>query len=161
MNKTRNYQLNQWELHDRVMMQDFNADNAKIDAALKAEADARAAADAAIKAEFAKFGNCRVEAFTYTGTGIKGTEQTRRIAFAARPVWMVIMGGGNILWASGMTERQLFLGRYAGVNNQLTLTNTDLKWEGNTAVLGSADPATRMDSSGTYGVIALFAEDAK
>ena len=47
MNKTEHYNLNQWELHDRVMMQDFNADNAKIDAALKAEADARAAAVAA------------------------------------------------------------------------------------------------------------------
>ena len=36
MNQTSNYQLNQWQLHDRVMMQDFNADNAKIDAALHA-----------------------------------------------------------------------------------------------------------------------------
>ena len=40
MNYTGNYQLNQWEKTDRVLMDDFNADNAKLDAALKANADA-------------------------------------------------------------------------------------------------------------------------
>ena len=34
MNKTEHYQLTQWELHDRVIMDDFNDNNAKIDAAL-------------------------------------------------------------------------------------------------------------------------------
>ena len=34
MTKTTNYQLNQWAKTDRLMMDDFNADNAKIDAAL-------------------------------------------------------------------------------------------------------------------------------
>ena len=47
MTKTTNYQLNQWAKPDRVMMDDFNADNAKIDAALKANADAIAAETAA------------------------------------------------------------------------------------------------------------------
>ena len=40
MNKTQNYKLNQWEKSDRVLMEDFNADNAKIDAAIH-EADSR------------------------------------------------------------------------------------------------------------------------
>jgi len=35
-NFTPNYQLNQWEPDDRVLRTDFNADNAKIDAALGA-----------------------------------------------------------------------------------------------------------------------------
>ena len=39
-NQTTNYQLNQWEPTDQVLRTDFNADNAKIDAALKANADA-------------------------------------------------------------------------------------------------------------------------
>ena len=43
MTKTTNYQLNQWAKSDRVMMDDFYADIAKIDAALKANADAIAA----------------------------------------------------------------------------------------------------------------------
>ena len=34
MNQTPNYQLNQWEQTDRIQMEDFNADNAKIEAAL-------------------------------------------------------------------------------------------------------------------------------
>ena len=38
-NYTTNYQLNQWAKSDRIMMDDFNADNQKIDAALKAVAD--------------------------------------------------------------------------------------------------------------------------
>ena len=34
MTKTTNYQLNQWERTDRIMMDDFNADNQKLEAAL-------------------------------------------------------------------------------------------------------------------------------
>ena len=34
MNQTTNYQLNQWEPGDRVTRADFNADNARLDAAL-------------------------------------------------------------------------------------------------------------------------------
>ena len=64
MTKTTNYQLNQWAKSDRVMMDDFNADNAKIDAALKANADTAAAASAAV----ALCGNCKIEISTYTGT---------------------------------------------------------------------------------------------
>lgn len=63
MNKTENYQLNQWELADRIRMEDFNGDNAKIDAALKSQAEAlaaettaREAADATLRNE-----NCWVK----------------------------------------------------------------------------------------------------
>ena len=34
MNYTENYQLNQWEQTDRVLMEDFNADNQRLDSAL-------------------------------------------------------------------------------------------------------------------------------
>ena len=37
---TTNYQLSQWETTDRILMSDFNTDNSKIDAALKAQSDA-------------------------------------------------------------------------------------------------------------------------
>lgn len=50
MNKTANFQLNQWEKTDRIMMEDFNRDNAAIDAALKSNADAVAAETAAREA---------------------------------------------------------------------------------------------------------------
>ena len=35
MYKTDHFQLNQWEKPDRVLMEDFNADNARLDAALQ------------------------------------------------------------------------------------------------------------------------------
>ena len=34
MEQTANFALNQWNKNDRIMMEDFNADNAKIEAAL-------------------------------------------------------------------------------------------------------------------------------
>lgn len=34
MQQTERYQLNQWEQTDRILMEDFNNDNAKIEAAL-------------------------------------------------------------------------------------------------------------------------------
>ena len=47
-NHTTNYDLNQWAGTDKLLRTEFNADNAKIDAALKANADAIALkADAA------------------------------------------------------------------------------------------------------------------
>ena len=36
MNQTANYGLNQWDEQDRILREDFNADNAKIEAALAA-----------------------------------------------------------------------------------------------------------------------------
>ena len=48
--QTPNYNLNQWSKDDRVLMEDFNADNAKIDAAIGAVA-AKAASLAAEKAD--------------------------------------------------------------------------------------------------------------
>ena len=56
MNKTANFQLNQWEKTDRIMMEDFNRDNAAIDAALKGNADAVAAETAARKAADTELG---------------------------------------------------------------------------------------------------------
>lgn len=50
MQKTENYQLNQWDKTDRIQMEDFNADNAKIEAALAAEAGSRASLEQAVAA---------------------------------------------------------------------------------------------------------------
>ena len=47
-NHTPNFNLCQWEADDKVLRSDFNADNQKIDAALKANADAIGAAETAL-----------------------------------------------------------------------------------------------------------------
>ena len=68
MNKTANFQLTQWEKTDRIMMEDFNRDNAAIDAALKSNADKAAALQTAL----AGAGNCSMETQSYTGNGKYG-----------------------------------------------------------------------------------------
>ena len=67
-NHTTNYDLNQWEATDKVLRTDFNEDNAKIDAALKANADAIAAEAAAREAgdETVAAGNCWVKVLDAT-----------------------------------------------------------------------------------------------
>ena len=48
MKQTNHFQLNQYEAADRIQHSDFNSDNQKIDAALKANADAVAAVQTAV-----------------------------------------------------------------------------------------------------------------
>ena len=51
MEQTSKYGLSQWDAADRILREDFNADNAKIEAAL------------------ANAGNCKVATGSYVGTG--------------------------------------------------------------------------------------------
>ena len=77
MTKTTNYQLNQWAKSDRVLMEDFNSDNAKIDAALAAKS--------------------RVITGTYTGTG----KDNREIALGTRPKAVLVCTEYGVMWTSG------------------------------------------------------------
>lgn len=69
MKKTAQFGLNQWEMSDRIQMQDFNRDNAAIEAALGTR-------------------NCRFYTASYTGDG----EATKTWTFPAKPVLVVIIG---------------------------------------------------------------------
>ena len=66
MIQTANYQLSQWESTDRILMADFNTDNQKIDAALKANAEAIAAEAEARNAAIAAEESARLAQPTYT-----------------------------------------------------------------------------------------------
>ena len=77
MNKTANFQLTQWEKTDRILMEDFNRDNAAIDAALKANADKAAALQTAL----AGAGNCGIAVTGYTGAGAYGAENANMLSF--------------------------------------------------------------------------------
>ena len=57
MLQTTNYKLSQWEPEDRILRADFNGDNAKLDGALKVNADAIAAEQRARQAETAALAN--------------------------------------------------------------------------------------------------------
>ena len=87
-NQTPNYALNQWERDDRILMDDFNADNTKIDAAIKAEAEARTAETAALAG---KLGNCKVVLRTYVGNGTYSNTSPTGISFDGPPPTLVFL----------------------------------------------------------------------
>lgn len=97
MNKTPNYQLNQWDKSDRIQMEDFNADNAKLEAALAQETAARAAADtnlqssmnAAISALETSIANNSLKVKTGTFTG-DGTSSTRTFELGVKPKLLIL-----------------------------------------------------------------------
>lgn len=85
MKQTANYQLNQWEGTDRVSRADFNADNAKIDAAIKAAADSGA----------------NIACSSYTGDG--EALRTINLGFTPRAVLVCNRSGAMYLRATGGT----------------------------------------------------------
>lgn len=91
MTQTSNYGLSQWEKADRIQMEDFNSDNAKIDAALKASVDAVASHTTAL----AKLGNCQVAYGVYTGTGTYGSSNRTRLNFDAKPLLVLVQEANN------------------------------------------------------------------
>ena len=97
MNKTANFQLTQWEKTDRIMMEDFNRDNAAIDAALQSNADKAAALQTAL----ASCGNCRITISNYKGTGTLGEAHPTSLTFAEPPLLVFILGPESGFMARG------------------------------------------------------------
>ena len=77
MTKTTNYQLNQWAKSDRIMMDDFNADNQKIDAALA--------------------GGAKIATGSYTGTGKYGASHPNTLTFDFAPKFIYVYRSGSYL----------------------------------------------------------------
>jgi len=75
MNYTENYQLPQWEKSDRIMMEDFNDQNSKLESALNLLAT----------------GQPKLIYGTYKGAG--DTAQTVTVGF--QPVWVIIARPSN------------------------------------------------------------------
>lgn len=166
MNHTQNYQLSQWEMSDRIRMEDFNADNAKLDAALKAHEDAiaarattaalsaetaaRTSAVNALNAAVAKLGNCQLYCGTYTGTG-KGTSMSdpRTYTFP-HPPRMVVLSSGNATfwWAYGAT---------AAINVEVRTPMVIQQTGENTVSWWCSNAGYTMDAAGTtYTIMALL-----
>ena len=93
MKQTEHYGLNQWELADRIRMEDFNGDNEKVDAALKGQAEALAAETAAreeLAAAVAACGNCKIAYGTYTGNGNYGSDHPNCLTFPFEPKLVIV-----------------------------------------------------------------------
>ena len=158
MNQTSNYQLNQWDPEDRILRTDFNEDNAKLDAALKAnasaissEASTRSSAVNALTNKLNKKGNCRVEIMTYVGTGTSGSENPSSLTFSARPVLFFIGGDGGGVGYNVRGNDKLYV---RPGNSAYTCSGS---WSGNTYSWYNSEIRYQLNESGTtYTVVAFF-----
>ena len=163
-NYTTNYNLCQWEPTDQVQRTDFNADNAKLDAALadlaedvagKAEQTDLSAlqavvsgkADQSTVSDLTSTRNCRVYYKTYTGSGSGNCSFT----FPAKPMIVMVMGGGYWLCLlQGQSEGQ-------SRNAVTRSTYIDTVWSGNSVTWSINDvdlQCNRKDT--TYSLVAVL-----
>lgn len=94
---TKNYALPKWKKSDFIQMDDFNDAFAKLDTALKAEADARAAADSTaskalstLEQTVTKSKLCRIKYGSYTGNGKSGKANPNTLSCDFYPVLLII-----------------------------------------------------------------------
>ena len=114
MQHTQNYQLSRWEKDDRIMMEDFNADNAKLDAALSAKADAEDATALAesVNAALGSGGhNCLIIRGSYTGTGTYGAASPTSLTTGFAPVLVIVQNTENVGYDPAILIRGMTVGR--------------------------------------------------
>ncbi len=152
MKQSSNYQLNQWEKTDRIQMEDFNGDNAKVDAALKAQKDDMVALSAAM----ALCGNCKMSLTTYTGTGTSGSGNTTVIDFGTVPDVFFIVGDQAMVTGRGGVASPLLISDDATYSGCFVGMAT-ASWNGSKLSLtNSVNARYQMNSSGkVYWVLAL------
>ena len=126
MTYTQNYQLPQWVKSDRIMMDDFNDANAKIDAALKSQADSLAGLETALTGGLAAKGNCQIYTGSYVGNGKYGANNRNTFTFPGKPLVVLIADpvDGYVLWAAQGVQQTY---AYTSQGSILNLT-----WSGNT-----------------------------
>ena len=147
MNQTTNYQLSQWESTDRILMEDFNSDNAKLDGLLAELEDRTATLESAAQG----FGNCQLYFQTYTGNGAT----SRTFTFPKQPKLVMLRTSGYMTVASaGDTEAACFATNGAGGRGTAS-------WSGTSVTLSFSGAQHLCNSPGYAGaVIALIAADA-
>ena len=156
MGKTANYGLPKWEKSDFIKMDDFNGAFANIDAALKAEADARAekadgAAIAALQKSIGTVGEtCRIVYGSYVGDGRVGENQPVSLSFDFYPAAVLVTansGGLPAVFIHGCTRAQS-PNRY---DMTVSWTDNGLNWSFN----GSSGYDVLNGSGATYYYVAL------
>ena len=167
-NYTSNYNLCQWAASDKVLRTEFNADNAKIDAALASKAeksvvtalqtgkasqtalDALSATVSGHTAQLAKTGNCKIVFESYTGNGNYGVGGENTRTFSGKPLFVAFTNGQALLCA------------VQGMSNIYSSSQVvGCKWSGNSVSLSSQNSAgSEMNADGvSYHVLALIAAD--
>ena len=168
-NYTEHYDLCQWAATDQVQRTDFNADNAKIDAALAAKADVSdlealenvmdelTVKGTALENQIAMCGNCKLYTTSYTGTGTHGSNNPNSITFPKLPYLAVILSStGQTMPIIRGNDRALAYLSYQMVHtNYLIWSSSTLSWY---TTAGHSDSQMN-DEDKTYQVLALLAAD--
>lgn len=175
---TTNYQLNQWSAADQVLRTEFNADNSKVDAALKTNADAIAAETAARTAALGQkadqsalsslvqtvsghtaaltqLGNCQLYHTTYVGTGTADFAAPSSLTFPHKP-YVLFVGGGSeqFIALRGMGAALGIRGGGLHSNVKPTWGDRGVTWYSNAS---NNAPASQCNSAGvTYQAVALL-----
>lgn len=163
-NHTDKYQLNQWEKSDKVLMEDFNGDNQKIEDALAGLAESKAEqsevdglsgqlASALLEVPRAAMG-------TYEGTGEYGTGKYTSVTFPFEPKLAVVMGSSiYAVFLAGNTAAWTHSGFRQG-NLVVRWDGATMSWYIKSALWGSSSDNTsaalQMNSAGvTYQYLAI------
>ena len=150
MNKTTNFQLTQWEKTDRIMMEDFNRDNAAIDAALKSNADKAAALQTAL----AGAGNCEIGMISYTGTGKNGDSNPTTVTFPKMPAGFFLCGAETYLVVRGGDDHACMI-YYTGSTTYVS--QMPVSWKGNQFQISSTKPSYQLNEVGVpYWGLAFY-----
>ena len=174
-NYTNNYQLCQWKETDKVLRTEFNADNAKIDAAIKAvdrRVDGKASTTSlnSLKSTVDSLsqtvtqqattlvgkGNCQIYATSYTGRGTYGENSPCSVRFPKKPMVVFVTGPSGIQGIFSHGEPTYFVGSFGVGGSFITLT-----WSGiNLIWYATTNPAGQLNESGKkYSIIGLLQAD--
>lgn len=150
MNKTANFQLTQWEKTDRILMEEFNSDNEKIDTALKSNADGVAALQTAL----AGAGNCEIGLISYTGTGKSGDSAPTTVTFPKMPAGFFLCGAETYLVVRGGDDHALMI-YYTGSTTYVS--QMQVSWKGNQFQISSSKPTYQLNEEGVpYWGLAFY-----
>lgn len=159
MKQTENYQLNQWESTDRIMMEDFNNDNAKLDAALAGQGSQLTALAASLAAK----GNCKIAITSYTGAGGSRSDTPAKpttVQFQKKPAFFIIKGDTALFFATGASAMATCIA--PNINWDMAVFGATLTWNGPQVSISASYVNYQMDETGKlYEVIAFYAEDTE
>ena len=143
MENTQYYQLSLWNQDDRILMDTFNGNNQKLDAALQAEKSARET----LAETVAKCGNCQIYSESYTGNG----STSRTFTFPQKPMLVILIGTGYTMVAvRGSSSCTSHGASGPGENGTLTWGATSVKFS-------MASHQYACNTSGSkYGLFALL-----
>ena len=136
MNYTQNYQLCLWDEDDRILMEDFNSDNEKLETALS---------------QLPQKGNCQIYYTSYWGNRNHGSTEPSSLEFPKLPVLLLIFTSDA--WFISFPRHSLGMAfDSAGTHlNACSYQGSTVSW-----YTFDDDPAHQMNDLREYTVVALL-----